>query len=256
MANKDVEELRRQAIQQGWVVTSGTLHYKFHPPETENAPPSGFITVSKTPRGQQVIKNIKADLKRCGFQEGDKYQAPETREERNERQSIDGLREGLTRDDMMGPVSKVLRDLNMEDAPMRVRNKMLDLLEYHGISFENCTCGAGPYSPGRLLYHLATQHLKEAYEHQPIGTTAANELRERLEAARIAEGAVESSAPITLDDNETDPESAEKSALLDRTVEDLLMLSETLDLLLRRQAEINKEIDSIRLAIERIASSL
>lgn len=58
-----LEQLRREAISQGWRIIDHGGHTKWLPPD----PSAGFVTVAGTPSDPRAIRNIESELRRKGL---------------------------------------------------------------------------------------------------------------------------------------------------------------------------------------------
>lgn len=58
MANKDIEEIRRELLRKGWKVEAGGKHWKCHHPD------GGRVIMSKTPSGHYGPTNARRDIER------------------------------------------------------------------------------------------------------------------------------------------------------------------------------------------------
>lgn len=63
MSRNELDELRREAIRQGWRIVQAGRHMKWYPVD----PDKPFVTTSVTPSDHRAIQNIKSDLRRSGL---------------------------------------------------------------------------------------------------------------------------------------------------------------------------------------------
>ncbi|GIU87459.1 MAG: hypothetical protein KatS3mg009_1974 [Acidimicrobiia bacterium] len=62
MANKEVNEIIKKLIRQGWRVERGAKHWKAYPPDKSKR----MITIPTTPSDHRSLKNVISDLRRAG----------------------------------------------------------------------------------------------------------------------------------------------------------------------------------------------
>lgn len=64
MANKDVKALKKKLARQGWTIEKGKKYDYARPPSGR-----GRVRIPNTPSSSRWLKNIKAELKRHGYEE-------------------------------------------------------------------------------------------------------------------------------------------------------------------------------------------
>lgn len=62
MATKEVRELLRKLVDQGWRIEEGR-HYRAYPPDKAYSP----VVISRTPSDHRSLKNAIAELRKRGF---------------------------------------------------------------------------------------------------------------------------------------------------------------------------------------------
>lgn len=63
MSRNELEDLKREAIRQGWRIVQGRRHLKWYPADQDMP----FVVTSATPSDHRAIRNIRSDLKRSGL---------------------------------------------------------------------------------------------------------------------------------------------------------------------------------------------
>lgn len=199
--HKELRNLRRIAESQNWTVNDDGPHIKWYPPEgSPNIPESGFITTSRTPSDEGIIKTIKNDFERCGLiidkTEYKRQQSQKTPlvlpnlEDKVPRSKENMLIAKNCTDEQLLAVLQDKEPVLFETSPPKLLAMLCNLMRTYDQWYTHCNCGRQFENAIPLYTHTIRENELNGSQykdhHYPISDNEARSRKEQKEKDLLA----------------------------------------------------------------------